>query len=367
MNVPIPAVPRRALPIILALVVVVAGALIPARPALADTADLWGFAFSHHPAPAVWTTMDTTRQWGSWKAAHPGDWAAVVRTNPGRYRVRFPHLASGKRGIVHLTAVGSGPRWCTVVNWSPSGTDQLVEVQCAGPAGPLDSQFTVMFTTSSGMLPAGSGSHAYVHHQGALQDSYNSTGAANTVSHTNPGEYLVRLPFVGENAVYAGNAQVTAVRPDGTPYRCKVGERWVVDGTHVAIPVRCFSPAGAPADSGFVLSYHRERAVTGELAPPKRFGYIWHMPPMVGSTNFNSLGLVNTAVAVAAGRYTLTVPGVGVRETHLQVTGYGNHPGYCAIAGWSLSGADLLARISCFDAAGAFWNQSFLATATSRA
>jgi hypothetical protein len=365
MKIPI----RRALPIALALVVVLAGALAPARPARADTADLWGFAYSHDPAPAVWTTMDTGRQWGSWKAAHPGDWAEVIRTAQGRYRVRFPWLAAGQRGVVHVTPVGSAPTWCAVVTWFSAGADEIVEVQCAGPAGPADTRFTVMFTTSSGVLGAGVGSHAYVHYQGALFDSYNSTGAINGVAQSGPGEYVVRLLNVGVNGLYAGNAQVTAVRRDGVPIRCKIGERWTLAGTSVSIPVRCFSPGGAPADSGFVLSYHRERAVTGELAPPKRFGYIWHLPPMVHMTNFNGTGgfFVNSVTPVAVGRYTLEVPFAGVRETHLQLTGYGNHPGYCTIAGWSSTAAgELHARITCFDNAGGFADQSFLATATSR-
>jgi hypothetical protein len=366
MKIPI----RHPLPIVLALVVVLAGALAPARPAQAATADLWGFAFSHHPAPAVWTTMDTGRQWGSWKAAHPGDWAEVIRTAQGRYRVRFPWLAAaGQRGAVHVTPVSSAPAWCTVVTWFPAGADEFVEVQCAGPAGPVDTRFTVMFTTSSGVLGAGQGSHAYVHHQGGLLDSYNSTGAINGVAQTGPGEYVVRLLDVGVNGLYSGNAQVTAVRKDGAAYRCKVGERWALAGTSVSIPVRCFSPGGAPADSGFVLSYHRERAVTGELAPPNRFGYIWHLPPMVHMTNFNGTGgfFVNSVNPVAVGRYTLEVPFAGVRETHLQLTGYGNHSGYCTIAGWSSTAAgELHARITCFNAAGGFADQSFLATASSR-
>lgn len=366
---------RRAFSVVLAVTLALAAGVLggfgPARPAQAATADLWGFAYSDTLAPAAWTTMDTTRQWGSWKAAHPGDWASAIRTAPGRYRVRMPWLASPARGAVHLTAVSSEPRWCTAANWFSSGPDRFIDLQCAGPGGtPVDTLFTVLFTASSGVLPAGQGSHAYVHHQGGIASTYNSAGGVNTVAQTGVGEYLVRLPLVGAAGALAGNVQVTATQTSGYPFRCKVLDRWSLNGTDLLIPIGCFEPtASAPANSGFVVSYHRQRSVTGELAPPSRFGYTWHHPVPAPQTNFNSVGGFggNTVTPVAVGRYQLEVPAAGVRETHLHLTGYGDRPGYCTIGGWSYgSASELLARILCFDASGAFADQSFFATATSR-
>lgn len=368
---------RRALAAVVAMALAVAAGVLgggfgSARPAQAATADHWGYAYSNALAPAVWTTMDTTRQWGSWKGAHPADWASVIRTAPGRYRVRMPWLASSKRGAVHLTAVSTAPRWCTGINWFSSGADRFIDLQCAGPGGvPADTLFTVLFTTSSGILPAGQGSHAYLHYSGAILDTYNSAGGVNSVTPTGPpGEYLVRLPLVGAAGVFAGNVQVTATQTSGQPYRCKVMDRWSINGTDLLIPIGCFEPvASTPANSGFVISYHRERSVTGEVAPPNRYGYIWHHPGAAPQTNYNGLLGVgaNSVAPVLVGRYQLRVPTAGIAETHLQLTGYGDRPGYCTIVGWSHSSAsELQARISCFDAAGAYADQSFFATATSR-
>lgn len=376
MRIQLAAVTRRAIAVVLAAVLAVTagviGGLGAARPAQAATADLWGFAYSDTLAPVAWTTMDTTRQWGSWKAAHPGDWASVIRTAPGRYRVRMPWVGSNQRGAVHLTAVSSSPRWCTAVNWFVIGADRAIDLQCAGPGGVLvDTLFTVLFTASSGVLPAGQGSHAYVHYSGAIASTYNSAGGVNTVTPgPGVGQYQVRLPLVGAANVLAGDIQVTATQTSGQPYRCKVLDRWSVLGTDVLIPIGCFEPlVSQPANSGFVVSYHRQRSVTGEFLPPSRFGYIWHHPAPPPPTNYNNPfgGPANSVTPILVGRYQLRVPATGLAETHVQLTGYGDLPTYCTIGGWSHSSAsELVARITCFDAVGAFADQSFFATATSR-
>ncbi|HZN19559.1 MAG TPA: hypothetical protein VFB84_15470 [Micromonosporaceae bacterium] len=116
------------------LALAVAGVTATTAPARAAVPDAWGFAFMHNPAPAPGTVLDTTRQWGSWKVAHPLDWATVTEIAFGRYRVTFPHAAS-TRGVAHVTAVAGDARWCQVMAWAAGGVNETVDVQCYRNSG----------------------------------------------------------------------------------------------------------------------------------------------------------------------------------------------------------------------------------------
>ncbi|GAB3937610.1 hypothetical protein GCM10027614_16120 [Micromonospora vulcania] len=130
--------------------VLAASALAPPTPAAA-TADRWGFAYVKDPTVPVWTVLDTTRQWGSWKTAFPAAWADGVKLAPGRFQVRFPQVGTSSRGVPHVTPVNRTGHYCEVVRWFQSGTDEIVDVQCHKPGGTReDTPFTVLWTTSSG-------------------------------------------------------------------------------------------------------------------------------------------------------------------------------------------------------------------------
>ncbi|MER7459610.1 hypothetical protein [Micromonospora sp. NPDC126480] len=348
--------------------VLAAGALAPPAPAAAATADRWGFAYVKDPTVPAWTVLDTTRQWGSWKTAFPADWAQGAKVAPGRFLVRFPHIGTGSRGVPHVTPVNRTGHYCEVVRWYQSGADQIVDVQCHKPGGTReDSPFTVLWTTSSGVLPAGS-AHAYaqVTAGAGLAQSYNSTGALNGVGALGVGQYTVKLPGVGLAGVQAGNVQVTAVQPNALPRRCKV-YRWFAAGTDVVAYVSCFDHAGTPTNSDFTLSYHRRRAVVGSVAPPTRFGHL--DASAGGATNDNSVlgvGANSIAALAPAGRYLATFPQLGVRETHAQVVAVGSGPNYCHLTQpWSYA-LDAGVDVICFDGAGVSTPHRFLVAFTSR-
>ncbi|MEV4492894.1 hypothetical protein AB0K04_22605 [Micromonospora coxensis] len=350
-----------------ALSAVLAVGALTAAPAAAATADRWGFAYVKDPTVPAWTVLDTSRQWGSWKTAFPAAWAQGAKIAPGRFLVRFPQIGTGSRGVPHVTPVNRTGHYCEVVRWYQSGADQIVDVQCHKPGGERDdTPFTVLWTTSSGVLPAGT-SHAWVHQAGGgLAQSYNSTGAANGVAHLLLGQYSVKLPGVGLAGVLAGNVQVTAVHPNAAQRRCKVLQ-WFASGTDVVVYVNCFDQTGAAADSDFTLSYHRDRSVIGSFAPPTRFG---HLGTAVGGpTNDNSvLGVgANTVVAIApAGRYLATFPQLGAKETHAQVVAQGSGSHYCHLTQpWSYA-LDAEVDVNCFDNAGVMTPHRFLAAFTSR-
>jgi hypothetical protein len=330
--------------------------VVTGSPAHASSPDAWGFAYMHDPTPPPGTVMDPTRQWGSWKTAFPFDFATVDHLGPGNYLVRFPHIAV-HGGVAHVTAViGAGPAWCQLGKWFPGGSDEYVEVQCYRHGGtPDDTRFAIVFSAKSGPLALPGGEYAYVHaDSGAgLIDSYNSTGAPNAAGNGGAGFYKVYLPGVGLPGGFAGNVQVTAAEP-GTSRRCKVAD--IAGGVDIIVYVSCVDGSSAPADSTFTVSYHRERSVFGELAPPKRFGYVLSgtfAPP--AGTDFNSAGAGNAIIPSGVGQYLVVFKLLGIRETHTAVTAVGGKPDYCALQDvWRNIGGDGVVRnVICFDVTGA--------------
>ncbi|MFY1694579.1 hypothetical protein [Solwaraspora sp. WMMA2101] len=349
---------------VLATAVLAAGAaLAGAAPAQAAVPDRWGFAYLQTPTPAPGTILDTTRQWGGWKAGAPALWATVNQIGVGRYRVNFPNTAS-RNGVAHVTAVDNAPRWCQVFQTYPSGSSQMVEVQCYRPGGaPDNARFVVDYTSASGVLPPGPAfGYVKANPVGALMSSYNSAGAGNVVTHLGPGFYEVKLNGLG-NALLDGNLQATAEHPN-SPRRCKIA-RWTSTGGTILAYVFCFDPAGAMADSFFNLTYHRQRPIFGAV-PPRYFAYLWS-PALGGGTDFNSAGGVNTIMVSGVGQYMATLPLVGYRMTTVQVTAFGTTPDYCNLqAPWLVSGTTVFVRnVICFNAAGAQTPNDFFLTYSS--
>ena len=308
-------------------------AVSPAGPAEAATPDRWGFAYVDNPLVPAWTTLDPTRQWGSWKTAFPVSFAEGIRLAPGRFLVKFPHVGVGARGNVHVTPVNRTGHYCEVVRWYQSGADEIVDVQCHKPGGARDdTPFTVLWNYSSGILPPGQGSYASLQYgPAAIVQSYNSAGVANAVVPLGIGQYQVTFPGVGLVGVLAGSVQATAVQPNAAPRRCKVRKLGAA-GTDIIAYVSCFDQNGLPVNSEFTASYHRQRSAYAAFGPPKYFGYLWSAG--AGPTNFNypagGFGFNSFGPTVPAGRYTVKYPLLGVRETHAQVTAFGAGSNYCS-------------------------------------
>lgn len=348
----------RSLALATAMVASMGGALAlgPAAPAQAATADQFGYALVDNPAAPVWTLLNPAF------AVPAGTQGGKVA--PGQFMVRFPGIGLGARGIVHVTAMNTTGVYCEVVRWGQSGAFEMVHVACFAPGGiPADSRFTVMWTVSSGVLPAGSPSHAYaqVNPGGGLVQAYNSTGAPVVVTPALPGIYTVRFVGVG-SGVLSGNVQATALHPNILPRRCKVGV-WGVSGTDILARVHCFDQTGALANTEFFVSYHRQRAVYGSLAPPANFGYVWHAGG--GQTNYNNAIPAFGANVITPGVVsTVRYPLLAVGRTHAQVTGYGTTSNYCHLAApWvTIAPMDAQVYVICFTNAGAPVNDQFLNT-----
>lgn len=355
----------RRMPAVLAMAVLAgAGALAGAVPAAAATPDGYGFAYLDAPSQMIGAVYvpDPAHQFTT-----SGGAVTIVRTGVGFYTVRFPGLGN-PRGVAHVTAVNGLPVWCQLRGYGMAGADELVTVACVhfGPAL-SDSRFTVLFSTSS-KPPAVPGAYGYVRADpaGTVLDSYNSAAGPVSVVHVGFGDYAASLSGLGAPGL-AGGVQVTAVNASA-PARCKVAG-WGVGPAGVNVRVRCFDSAGALLDSGWTLSYQRDRAISGAVAPPKQFGYVFDAPGAPVQTNGNSIAGpgANTVVVAGVGLRLVIFPSVGTLEDHVQVTAVGPGSQWCGLNTiWGTFGGDAVVRdVICFDGA-VLSDQPSLVTYTSR-
>ena len=149
----------------------------------------------------------------------------------------------------------------------------------------------------------------------------------------------------------SGSAAATAVGTAGE--HCTVSS-WTSNGTpDMTVTVRCFSAAGAPADTVFDASYIRP---TASSAP---FAYLWAQDPAAAAYTpstyhqFNSTGATNTIVRHSAGDYTVTLPGLASSGGTVKVTAFSATPSYCKASEWDAAGADEQVDVLCFDFTGA--------------
>lgn len=189
----------------------------------------------------------------------PGGTVTVNHVSLGRYIVLFP-LLRAKSGTVKVTSYGSTPAACSALLFGPSFTDERIDVACTGPTGdPVDTRFTVSYVEETNVLGDGqlSGAYIWAHSPGTssyapiVPYQYNSSGHTDTVRRLAAGKYVAMLPDV---AFSGGNPQVVSSEtPAG---RCQV-VRWATNKVNGLghVYVDCFTPAGKPADSRFLLQW----------------------------------------------------------------------------------------------------------------
>jgi hypothetical protein len=326
--------------------------------------DHWGFAFNDKPNPPASYVMPTSRQWGSWKAAFPADWAKVSQVGTGSYVVRFPHLAG--KGVVHVTAVHQKAVWCQVGAWKPSGTDELISVRCFTVGGaPTDSAFTVVYSESSGVTSTGGYGWVWGNATGSVAASYNSTGAANASGLGGTGLYKVFFPGLGSSTA-AGNFQVTAVNPKAA--RCKV-QQWFPGAGGQTVLVQCYDGMGSALNTAFTVTYHLKRTVFGAALPPKLYGYVEDtLGAIPAALNYNSVSAVNTVVSAGTGLRMVTFKKIGLDPSHVQVTAFGKSSAFCnLLTPWAIISSDAVVRdVACYTATGARINERSFVTYSSR-
>ncbi|WP_214109168.1 hypothetical protein [Acrocarpospora catenulata] len=335
---------RRILLAVLSLAMAAAGLTALGGQAQAAVPNRWGFAFVDVPSGVP----DPNHQAGSWPAAFS---VSVTPGAPGETFVRFPQIG-GPGGVVHVTAVTNQPVWCQAEKWNAVGPDELVSVRCYRFGGaPIWVPFTVMYEESTGLLPAGTHAFGYVHHNGAaIVSQYNSVGAVNTVVPLGLGVWRVTFPGLGAPAP-AGGLQATAVNPTA-PARCKVGN-WSPAAAVQTVEVRCHDAVNNPFNTGWSLTYQRERAITGAAIPPKYFAYTFDVSaanpgpyaPVPVGINYNSQGAVNTVQTAGPGMRLVIFPRMGILRDHVQATAFGPGPEYCNLLTlWLSTGSQAVVR-----------------------
>ncbi|MEO3813542.1 hypothetical protein ABGB17_31480 [Sphaerisporangium sp. B11E5] len=318
---------------------VAAGIAVGGTSAEAAAPNRWGFALVDIPSGIP----NPTHQAGSWPA---GFNVTVSPMGVGQFLVTFPQIGTTARGIVHVTAVSTGPVSCQVQRWGTNGVDELVIVQCYQfPGTPVNSAFTVMFQESSGTVPPAQGGLAYVHWTGgSIGSTFNSLGATNTVIPAGVGLWTVTLNGMG-TGTQAGGFQVTAVDPQA-PARCKVAG-WLTSSAVQQVQVRCFDAVNNPRNTAWNLTWQFRRAITGGAAPPAYFGYTFDNSPATAgpyvpvppNVNFNSAGGAVTLQRTGVGHRLVNFTGIGVLPDHVQATAFGPGPEYCNIFTlWATSG-----------------------------
>lgn len=186
--------------------------------------------------------------------------------------------------------------------------------------------------------------------------SRNSLGGNTTVTRNGVGSYTVSFPNVGRSI--GGNVLVNAYGSDNV--RCN-SSGWGSSGTTLNANVSCYTPAGALADSRFVISYRKKGSSRGGYTG----AYVWNnLSTSSGITSptyqWNSTGALNRVTRNSAGSYRVSLPGLGLAAHGgtVQVSGYAT-TGSCKVANWFPSGTTLDINVNCRNSAGAFADAMF--------
>ncbi|MFC6080230.1 hypothetical protein [Sphaerisporangium aureirubrum] len=338
----------------LCLVSVLTAGVTAANPsAHAAAPDRWGFAV----VDVTSGVPSLSHEAGSWPT---GSTVTVAAIATGQVFVRFPQIGIPFGGVVHVTAITQEPKWCQVQQWGPWGADEGVAVQCYRYGGtPEFTSFSVVFSESSGRLNAPQ-AFGYIHSEPVsggdpVASSYNSMGVTNRVTRVAPGLWQVTLPGLG-SAAQTGGFQVTAVNAV-RPARCKPAS-WTPSTTAHTLYVICHDATTTRIDTGWTLTYQRERAITGGALPPTTFAYTFDKLPTTpgpysptpAAINYNSLASTNDIRTAGPGLRLVTFPAVGSLPDNVQATAYGVNPEYCnLLATWTTTGGTATVHDACYN------------------
>jgi hypothetical protein len=295
---------------------------------------------------------------------NPGGTVNFTRTAIGKYTVTFRGLATlgNSEGIVHATAYGGFPTFCKVVSSSSSGGDLAANIACFTTAGAVtDSKVNVIaqFPRSSATGPnafALADAPSTDSYAPSVARSYNSTGAGGSIliTRTGVGTYYVVFRSMDLGIDESGSPIVTAYGAGNT--YCMLGGWGLSDGD-AGIRVSCLDPAtGDHVDAPFNISY--AQIVKGSAFGAGAAQIIGEVADDDDAFGFNTGGGAIKVENSSTGFYRVTFTGLGAqggtRPGHVQLstTGFGGSNTKCTVQGWSVSTANLVADVSCWDNSG---------------
>jgi hypothetical protein len=188
---------------------------------------------------------------------------------------------------------------------------------------------------------------------------YNSSGGVVQILRSAVGVYQVR--FLG----MAGTGGVAHAGAYGNNNVCTVSS-WVPSAGDEVVNVRCFTPAGDPADSRFVAH------VTNRTDGPSR-GYLWSSdptPPPGGYTppatwSYDSAGQPIVVSPDGVGHYEVELGAFALDSAGdwaagaLRVTAYGSSAVHCNALDPGFWPDPEVLRVACYDATGSAVNSRF--------
>lgn len=167
----------------------------------------------------------------------------VAATGVGAYTVELGAYAQDsaglwKSGTLRVTAYGSSPAHCQVLDPASFADPELLRVRCYGADGlALDTRFVLSYNRR--IVPV-SATVSNLAIPPTVDGWATNGGAVPSVAEVGVGDYIVSFPGVG---VAGGHAFAGII---GTPPMYCVIQSWTVAGDTLNLRVRCFSPGGAP-------------------------------------------------------------------------------------------------------------------------
>jgi Dual-action HEIGH metallo-peptidase len=316
-------------------------------------------------------------------AADPGS-AAVVFPPPiftsGQYIVTFGGMG-GLGGNVEVVGYGTTSTRCKVAGWNGSWPGNLtVDVRCHLPDGtPAWSAFVVQYSRKATLADGQGGyvradmptSPAYCP---SLEFSWNSADDLNCVVRNGTGDYSVSFGTLASVGGVGGSFQVTAFGTGGE--HCKI-QFWGTSGSAQQARVRCFNPAGSPADTQFSINHFPN----GEVGVHDYGAYAWasnstatsYTPSTTYSYNSGRINgwpgcvgylgtIVGGKVDANPGHYFLRYQYLTPFNSAAHSTAYGSDSSYCKVESWYGVGDAAQVQTQCYSANGAKQNSLYVGT-----
>jgi hypothetical protein len=318
-------------------------AVVTAAPAHAAPGEVEGYVWGYQPAAAQYVAGS------GYEYNSQGQPIVITRAGAGSYRVRFMSM-SAAGGVAHASAYGANSNFCAVGGYAPDGADLLVQVRCFNAAGnPADSMFLANYTNRQ---PA-AGTHAYLWSDDPVPPPahvppvwFDTTGQKPLITRTAVGRYQVQLGALAATypiGYLRGHLRASAY--GSAPVRCEVLDPRLQKP--LAVPVRCYDSDGLAVDSRFTLTLAYQVNLLG--GTPPHAAALLHPQP-VGDpavSGWSNPGGAPTATKLAAGRFRVTFPGLGMPFGHAMANAFGTPPMHCHVVGWWPSGADQVVRVDC--------------------
>jgi hypothetical protein len=293
-----------------------------------------------------------------------GDAVTVSRSGVGLYSIRFNGLTAQSEpqgGVVQVSALGTTPRQCRILQWSATGSiDLAITVACFRPnSDPIDTPFSVSFLATS----VASGRLGYMRTlfqadpfaEPEFYYSFNSAAGPMSVTRSAPGAYTALFEDLDTDG---GTVLVTSFENNRA---CRVKD-WADVTAGVQVRVRCYTHFGQLHDAQFTLSFMDGLGLKGfggasvayllanQPATPT------YTPP--AASRFSTEGGTPSVKWLSKGRYEVRLPNFETGGAAF-VTAMGDGKQRCQLDSLPTAGSPKVVRVRCFTAAGAAANSPF--------